>query len=193
MEEPENRLEIYHSNTLPMLSEGQALEIFKQSNHQTAVQIFEAKEQAIGLLAKANKEQIEAMIEFAIIDLMAFINVPRTMNEGQIRETARLVLLKFGALTIPDVKLVFDRIKCGQIKLFEGLDGHKILTAFQSWQEERDKAADEYSYNKHLTDTGHEKRLRDKPFLFGGVDSSLESKKMGEVFDEKFYEKHKPK
>lgn len=135
-----------------------------------------------------NKDSIMAMIEYAILDLMSFINVPRTMNEMQIKETARLILQKFGALTIPDIKLVFDRIKSGQFKIYEGLDGMKIMYAFDKWMEERTNAADDYSFNRHVTFCGDEKRGRQKPFPIGGADTLGENPK--EAFEhEKIFER----
>lgn len=114
----------------------------------TALQIFEQKKNPIALM---NPAAISVVLEFAIIDLMNFVNVPRTMNEFQIKETAKLILQKFSYLTIPDIKLVFDRIKLGQVKLYEGLDGQKILGAFESWAEERWRAADEKHFTEHLS------------------------------------------
>lgn len=161
--------------------------LYREANAQTAISVFETKSTAIALFE--DKDAILAMIEYAIVDLMNFINVPRTMNEMQIKETARIVLQKFGALTIPDVKLVFDRIKSGQFKIYEGLDGMKILTAFTQWMEERERAADEYSYNNHITNCADEKMRRQKPFMWGGANNSL-GENPKEAFNHKqFFEK----
>lgn len=170
-----------------MLSEEQAVKAYRDANAQTAIQVFESKQAAIALFE--NKDNVLAMIEYAIIDLMNFINVPRTMNEMQIKETARLILKKFGALTIPDIKLVFDRIKSGQFKIYEGLDGMKIMYAFDKWMDERMNAADDYSFNNHITTVGNEKRLREKPFMIGGSNNSLGENPKEAFEHEKIFER----
>lgn len=105
------------------------------------------------------------------MDLQNFLNVPRTMNEFQIRETARLIMQRYNYMKIADCKHLFDQIKTGQIKLYEGLDGSKILGVFEAWAEERWQSADHYNYNRHLEVTGSERANRDKPFLIGNPDA----------------------
>lgn len=78
---------------------------------------------------------------------------------------------RYNYMKLADLKLVFDRIKTGQIKLYEGLDGQKILGVFESWGSERANSAEQNSYNKHLESTGHEKHFREKPFTIGNPDA----------------------
>lgn len=153
-----------------------AFKIYQDLNITTAPQIFEAQSAAIGLLSKDSPEKTSALLELMIIDLQSFVNVNRPMNEMQIRETARLLMQRYNYMKIEDCKLVFDRIKTGHIKLYEGLDGQKILMAFEGWAEERWQSADHYNYNKHISATSHTKQNRDKPFLIGDPDAPSHDK-----------------
>lgn len=144
--------------------------------------IFNLRGNAIALIAEQSKDKILAVIEFAIIDLQNFLNVTRTINEHQIKETAQFVLRKYGFLTIPDIKLVFDRIKAGQYKLYEGLDGQKICMAFEEWVKERDMAADEMNYQNHVSVT---ERREPKSFY----EENKEPYSMREIADEKWFKK----
>lgn len=145
----------------------QLFKTYKATQVNSAVAVLESKTPVIGLLTKDNPEKTSALIEMMIIDLQAFLNLNRLMNEFQIKETAKLIMQRYNYMKVADCKLIFDRIKTGQVKLYEGLDGQKILQVFEMWSEERWKSADHYNYNKHLESTGHERKNRDKPFLIG--------------------------
>lgn len=170
----------YHQNTLQTWSEGLEVDglfnTYKETIVNTSVEIFESKTPLLGLLAKDSKEKTSALIELMIIDLQSFVNVSRPMNEFQIRETARLIMQRYNFMKVADCKLVFDRIKTGQVKLYEGLDGQKILGIFEQWAEERWKSADEYNYNKHIERTSDETKHRDKPFVIGNPDAPEKTK-----------------
>lgn len=149
----------------------QAHEHYLELTVRTATEVFQTESPVLGLLAKDDADKTSALIEFMIIDLQAFLNVNRTMNEYQVRETAKLIMKRYNFLKIADCKLIFDRMKTGEIKLFEGLDGMKILMAFEKWEGERFRCSDDYAYNQHKERIGLEKQSRDKLFVIGDPDA----------------------
>lgn len=162
-------------NTLRTWSEGLEVDtcfkMYQNLNIQTGVEAIKTDAPVLGLLKKENEEKTSGLIELMIIDLQNFLNINRTMNPYQIKETARLILQRYNYFKISDCKFVFDLIKTGQIKIFEGLDGQKILTAFESWANDRWQTADNLSHNQHLETVGNEKQRRDKPFAIGNPDA----------------------
>lgn len=165
---------------------------YKETIVNSAVDIFKSTTPFIGVLAKEALQNTSALIELMIIDLQNFLNLNRMMNEFQIKETASLIIQRYNYMKIADCKLIFDRIKTGQVKLYEGLDGQKILQVFEEWSEERWKSADQYNYNKHLESKGNERAPREKPFPFGNPDAP-DSEKIKHYMDSvsKFFEPQK--
>lgn len=150
MADKDNHLATYHQNISVQLSnEVRGLIPAYQELNPTEIQALQSVSSPLGLLSKENKESVQAFIEFAIIDLMAFVNVPRQMSQPQIQATAKLIVQKYGHFKIEDVKLVFDRFKTGQENIYEGLDGMKICRGFEKWTEERIKLAEERNYSQH--------------------------------------------
>lgn len=83
---------------------------------------------------------------------------------------------RYNYMKLTDCKFVFDRIKTGQVKIYEGLDGQKILGAFEEWSNERLNTAEFMNYNRHLDYVSGEKSGRDKPFLIGNPDAPTAEK-----------------
>jgi len=101
-----------------------------------------AYEQQVPTLAKVFKEYghefIIAYIEYWIDNLNDFINAARKMSPDQMGETAILIYQYYPYLNIADFNLVFTRIKHGEFgKLYESIDGVKILEYFRTYASER--------------------------------------------------------
>lgn len=93
-------------------------------------------------LAKLKKtysaDWIRAYIAGWILNMNDFLNVSRPMNDVQIEETAFLIVQKYYYLNVADITLIFTRAKTGEFgKLYESIDGVKILTWFESYANER--------------------------------------------------------
>lgn len=150
MADKDNHLATLAQNTSVQLSsEVKGLIPTYQELNPTEIQALQSVSSPLGILSKENKESVQAFVEFAIIDLMAFVNVPRQMSQPQIQATAKLIVQKYGHFKIEDVKLVFVRFKTGQVKIYEGLDGMKICSGFEQWSEERVRLAEEKNYSEH--------------------------------------------
>lgn len=140
----------------------------------TPTEVIKADSYILGVLTKDDREKTSALVEYFIVDLQNFLNLNRTMNPHQIKETARMILQRYNYMKISDCKYVFDQIKTGNIKIYEGLDGQKILGAFEMWAEERFKTAEHMSYHAHLDKVDREKSQREKPNLLGNPDNNQE-------------------
>ena len=102
-------------------------------------------------LAVIRKERGEeatlALIEAWIVDANEFLNIQRTMNPRQIKQTAIMVLDDFYYFKIADINLLFTRAKKGQYgELYGALDGMKVYQWFEQYDYERSETA----YNEAL-------------------------------------------
>jgi len=88
----------------------------------------------------------QAYIEGWIVHLREFLNIGNKMNDEQTQETAMIILDEFYNVTIADINIIFKRAKMGRWGEFYGrLDGQMILKWFDSYFQERCKAAAEKS------------------------------------------------
>lgn len=100
-------------------------------------------------MRKDNEVLCLSLVTGYLIGLNEFLNVQRKMNEGQMRETARLIIQEFYFMHLGDIKLAFDRIKTGVFgNLYEGIDGMKIIMAIRDYQTDRLEAGERQSYNQ---------------------------------------------
>lgn len=84
------------------------------------------------------QEFIIAYIEYWIDNLNDFTNASRKMNPDQMGETAIMVYQYYPYLNVADLNLVFTKIKQGEFgKLYESIDGVKILEYFRTYANER--------------------------------------------------------
>ncbi len=100
----------------------------------------------------ANKPQALNFVKLAIIDLVTFFNVPRSMNRLQVEQTAELLVKHYPYLTVLDIRYVFDQIKLGYKKIYEGLDGAKILGFVNEYILERIERFETYNDTKYRED-----------------------------------------
>lgn len=93
-------------------------------------------------LAKIKKQYSEdfilAYIELWLDNLNDYINATRKLNVPQMQEIAILILQDYYYFNLADINLVFRKIKRGEFgKLFESLDGTKILSWFDEYAAQR--------------------------------------------------------
>lgn|GEM_PF-3286384 len=114
--------------------------------------IFKNKTPHLSQLVKStNENSVLAMIELFIISINKFLDLPKTMNEESIRETAKMILNKYGSLTIADVRFVFNQAKFGHYGTLKyAITGMDILYWFDRHFDERCNTAFNESYSSHL-------------------------------------------
>lgn len=114
------------------------------------------KSSRLKTLSETNEAQTVDFLQLAIIDMLNFLNLNRTMNENQVKQTAEFILEDFSQLRISEIKYVFNKIKKGSVQLFEGIDGSKILRAFAEYFETRLQMAGDKSERDHNRIKSHE-------------------------------------
>lgn len=83
-------------------------------------------------------ESFSETIIFYIKDLIDFFNLSRNMNASQIGQTAGLIIEMYPHFKAEDIILCFKNIKMLKYgKLYEGLDGSKILEFLNMYDLER--------------------------------------------------------
>lgn len=85
-------------------------------------------------------DYIEAYIESWLDNLNDYLNIKRTMSAKQMHDIAVLILEDFYMFTVADLKIIFTNVKKGKYsegKLYESIDGVKILSWFSAHFEER--------------------------------------------------------
>jgi len=81
-----------------------------------------------------------------IAELNGIVGVKNTMNETQIRYTAKLILQENPLITVADIKYVFDGVASGKYgELYNSLDCPKICSWFRKHWSERLEAAEQQS------------------------------------------------
>src|ERR1017187_1799457 len=81
---------------------------------------------------------LQDMIIFLIQDLCNFFNLNRSMSDIQIGQTAGLIIELYHHFKAEDIALCFKNIKILKYgKLYEGLDGSKILDFINTYDLER--------------------------------------------------------
>ena len=97
---------------------------------------------------KFGDDYMLAYIEMWIDNLNDFVNTARKMTPGQIQETALFIYQDYHYLNIADLNLVFGRMKRGEFgKLYESIDGMKILEYFRIYGSERADKIEQMSIN----------------------------------------------
>lgn len=114
-----------------------------------------AYEQNVPTLASVFKtygqEFITAYIEYWIDNLNDFINAARKMTPDQMGEIAIMIYQYYPYLNIADLNLVFTRIKHGEFgKLYESIDGVKILEYFRTYANSRANKIEQMNNNNDL-------------------------------------------
>lgn len=97
-------------------------------------------------------EQARAMVVYLITDLCGFFNVPRNMDAKQVGQTTLLIFDCYPHFTPEDFIRCFDNIKKLKYgKIYESMDGAKILEFMAQYDEERSSEIRSY-YEKQATE-----------------------------------------
>lgn len=79
-----------------------------------------------------------AFLTIAIVDLIEFFNVGKTMGESQVVSTIRLIVEDFYYLNVEDFKLCFNNAKRGRYgKVYDRVDGNTIYEWLNRYSVER--------------------------------------------------------
>lgn len=85
-----------------------------------------------------------------VSDLVLFLNVGKTMNDGQIGITSDMLIKQYNYWKPEDFKILFDRIKIGYYgKQYDRVDGQTIFECAHQYDMERTEAAEQMSYESH--------------------------------------------
>jgi hypothetical protein len=105
----------------------------------------------VGRLKKEiGEDKVKAYIEIMVVDFLNFVNLVRSMNESQIKQTAELICEDFTALKMPEVAFVFKLAKKGNFgAIYEGIDGMKIYGFFKKYFDDRLNEAEMMSEREH--------------------------------------------
>lgn len=83
-----------------------------------------------------------AFLTIAIVDLIEFFNVGKTMGEAQVVSTIRLLVDDFYYLNVEDFKLCFNNAKRGKYgKVYDRIDGNTIYEWLNKYSTERVEVA----------------------------------------------------
>lgn len=146
-----------NSNKLVKVSKSQFLETYKAESIQqiarrlnTPADVFKESTPSMGVVKRTYGDKFTlAYLATWILDLTAFVNIGKNMNEAQVRQTATMIADEYVHLTIADLALVFKRAKLGYYgQIYDRLDGQIILGWFQKYHNERCLTASEQSINE---------------------------------------------
>lgn len=98
---------------------------------------------AMAVIKKRYGEQfLFAFLTIAIVDLIEFFNVGKTMGEAQVVSTIRLLVDDFYYLNVEDFKLCFNNAKRGKYgKVYDRIDGNTIYEWLNKYSTERVEVA----------------------------------------------------
>ena len=98
-----------------------------------------------------NPELALALIKVHLVDLNDYFSLVRPMSMDQINQTAELILSEYPIIKIADLIYTFKQAKLGYFgKLFESLDGMKILSWIDQIFNERCDAGAMISEREHM-------------------------------------------
>lgn len=81
---------------------------------------------------------LNAFLSIAIIDVIEFFNVGKTMGQDQLVQTVQLIVEDFYYFNVEDFKLCFNNAKRGKYgKIYDRIDGNIIYEWLQKYSEER--------------------------------------------------------
>ena len=126
-----------------------SLELFENVN--TSIQAFNAPCESLASIRKEHgKEMSLNLIKIWMISLNDFVNSARKMNPAQIEEISHYIYQDYYYLKMSDLYLIITRIKKGHYgKLYENLDGMKILSFFNEYANERANLIEQQSLIDH--------------------------------------------
>lgn len=101
-----------------------------------------------------------AVIGLALSDLLDFFNTGNTMTPAQMANLTGVIVEEYNYLKIDDFKLCFSNAKKGLYGQVYRMDGNTILCFLEKYIQDRMNAADEDSYNKHMSEKANERRVQ---------------------------------
>lgn len=82
--------------------------------------------------------ELQAVLVLLLTDVIDFFSVGKSMSDGQVAETIKLILKEFFYFKIDDFKLCFDRAKTGKYgKVYDRIDGNIIFEWLELYDFER--------------------------------------------------------
>lgn len=97
-----------------------------------------------------NPELALSLIRLHLMDLNDYLNLTRPLTPQQIDQTAELILIEYPTMKIADFIYTLKCAKLGRFgKIFEGLDGMKILSWIEQVMSERADAGEHASISEH--------------------------------------------
>lgn len=110
-----------------------------------------------GILKSQGELKARAILVLLIGDLIDFFNISRSMSDSQVASTSDLIIECYPYLTPEDFHLCFKNMKLNKyIKLFEGIDGNKIIECIHLYDQERElevikiNSEKNYSYKQEI-------------------------------------------
>lgn len=122
---------------------------FQKAN--TPALAIQSKAPTLGALKKAYSEDFMlAYIELWLTNLKDFINVSRNLSDEQMEELSFMIYQNFYYFNLADINLVFSKIKKGDYgPMYESIDGPKILSYFQKYENTRVAVAFDGGLEEH--------------------------------------------
>jgi len=110
----------------------------------------------LALLRKQQGERkVLAMIKLHLIELNELLNLKNPLTEKMIDQSAEIICNDFYFLKMPDIYLIFKRIKTGFWgNFFESLNIAKVIACFTDYADERLNLAAEQSANSASKEMG---------------------------------------
>lgn len=103
-----------------------------------------------GIKREAGDEYVKALISYAIVDLVEFFNVGKSMSEAQVVQTVNLILETYILYKPEDFALCFKKAKMGAFgKVYDRIDGAVILEWLAAYDQGRTEFAVEIQMEKH--------------------------------------------
>lgn len=97
-----------------------------------------------------NPELALSLIRLHLMDLNDYLNLTRPLTPTQIDQTAELIMMEYPTMKIADFIYTLKCAKLGRFgKIFEGLDGMKILSWIEQVMSERADAGEAASISEH--------------------------------------------
>ena len=141
MEENNRSIQTSSQNSTPSLPSPDKL--YQQLTIRTIEEVFTSPNQALSAYRQAlgpvqGELYIKGLLTIAVVDLVKFFNVGKTMGAEQVAQTVEFILSDFWMLKIDDIKLCFDNAKRGKYgKVYDRMDGAVILEWLQTHFEAR--------------------------------------------------------
>lgn len=122
-------------------------------------------------LQRIHNVDITPVIEAYIVSLDRFLGTKNGITPEQAQYTANYIVSTYGGLlSLADIKVIFDKFKTGQVKLYERLSPPQIIQVVDQYADDRMEAAAQQavneantyrsnSYNRTRQPQSHEQRL----------------------------------